>query len=370
MKLLHYCKVLLFSLPLNILVHNKNKPYITPQHTQNTRLLCECELYKSIYDDDQEIKKVLQDFDRQTSQRFKEYNERMQVKRKKCKEQCDKDTQKIILKDKIEKQMANKFSALETNIDSNDIPTCNCKKSLADKVEKRCLKCTQNLGGVVAPSSGVLGGIAELGLSAWKTIALAAAKKAAIAEGAVKGLAKVEAMGLANFIEKMKSTFIMNELNVNLLESVFFQQNPGNFSKIANVIYTKYKTTCMPNVVSTDNNSICNIVKTLKFYEETVKLNVSEKLIIERNVNDILAGVKSTAANETANITASETATIETAKKGVIETVCMNCHTAIIASIIAIVIIVMVMVIIYLILRYQRKKKMKRKLQYIKLLKE
>ncbi|SOS81706.1 PIR protein, putative [Plasmodium sp.] len=370
MKLLHYCRVLLFSLPLNILVHNKNKSYITPQHTRNTRLLCECELYKPIYDDDPEMKKVLHDFDRQTSQRFKEYNERMQEKRKKCKEQCDKDIQKIILKDKIEKQMEEKFSALETNIDSNDISTCICKKTLADKVEKRCLKCTQNLGGIVAPSSGVLGGIAEGALSAWKTTALAVAKKAAIAEGAVKGLAKVEAMGLANFIDEMKSVFCIKELNVKLLESVFMQQNFHNFSSITDFIYTKYTTTCVPNVVRNGSDSICKIVENLKSTEFSMLQNVSDQAAITAKVNKILAGAKKGAANEFANVKAYETATIEAAKKVPIETTWMSCHTAIIASIVAIVIIVMVMVIIYLILRYRKKKKLKKKLQYIKLLKE
>ncbi|SOS81736.1 PIR protein [Plasmodium sp.] len=316
------------------------------------------------------MKKVFHDFDRQTSQRFKEYNERVLEKRKKCKEQCDKDIQKIILKDKIEKQMEENFSALETNIDSNDIPTCICKKSLADKVEKRCLKCTQNLGGIVTPSSVVLGGIAELGLSAWKTAALAAAKKAAITEGAVKGLAKVEAMGLTNFIKEMNSAFCLKELDVNLLKAVFMQQNSGNFSKITNFIYMKYEMTCSQNVLSTGSNSICKIGETLKLTKMSGQTTLLKKAAIGEKVNELLAGAKNAAANETANITASETVAIEGAKKGAIETTCMNCHTAIIASIIAIVIIVMIMVIIYLILRYRRKKKLKKKLQYIKLLKE
>ncbi|SCM18845.1 PIR protein, putative [Plasmodium sp.] len=369
MKLLNYCKVLLFSVPLNILVYNKNKPYVTPLHIRNTRLLCECELYTSIYDNDSEMKKVLQDFDRQTSQRFKEYNGRMQEKRKNCKEQCDKNIQKIILKDKIEKQMEEKFSALEKNIDSNDIPTCICKQTLADKVEKKCLKCTQNLGGIVAPSSGVLGGIAELGLCVWKTTALKAAIAAAKQAGAAKGLAAGEAMGLTKFIEGTKSAFFIKELDVKLLESVFTQQNYINFSRLAKVIHDQYETTC--GVFSTNTNyPICIIGHELGLGSNPGGLYVPPESIIGKKVNEILVTAKNAAAKETANVTASETALLETAKKGTIETTCMNCHTAIIASIVAILIIVLIMVIIYLILRYRRKKKMKKKLQYIKLLKE
>ncbi|SCM18771.1 PIR protein, putative [Plasmodium sp.] len=335
MKLLHYCKVLLFSFPLNILMHNKNKSYITPKHTRNTRLLCECELYTSIYDDDPEMKKVLQDFDRQTSQRFKEYNGRMQEKRKNCKEQCDKDIQKIILKDKIEKQMEEKFSALETNIDSNDLPTCICNKTLADKVEKRCLKCTQNLGGVVAPSSGVLGGIAELGLSAWKTAALAAAKKAAITEGAVKGLAKVEAMGLTNFIKEMNSAFCLKELDVKLLETVFFQQKLDNFSKLAHSICVQ----CNDNyglAVTRNSCAICNFDEALECTVFSSGAKYSDKATLLKEINSILSRSKDAAAFKAADITIEETTAIETAKKVAIETTCMYCHTAIIASIVAI----------------------------------
>ncbi|CDO61518.1 rifin, partial [Plasmodium reichenowi] len=316
-------------------VHNINKSYITPQHTRNIRLLCECELYTSIYDDDPEMKKLLHDFDRQTSQRFKEYYERMLEKRKKCKEQCDKEIQKILLKDKIEKELTEKLSVMQTDITNDDIPTCACEKSLADKVEKGCLKCTQNLGGIVAPSSGVLAGIAELGLSSWKTAALAAAKKAAIGEGVVKGLAKVEAMGFSKFIEGMESAFRIKDLNINLLKSVFMQQNAENFSNISNFICKKYKITCASKIVGGGGDSVCKIGQTLKGAACSSHVNASNKACIETNVNTILSNSKDYAALKASDIIAEKTATIETSKKVAIETTCMNCHTAIIASIVA-----------------------------------
>ncbi|ETW36557.1 LOW QUALITY PROTEIN: hypothetical protein PFTANZ_02722 [Plasmodium falciparum Tanzania (2000708)] len=76
------------------------------------------------------MKELMEYFNHQTYERLREYEERMQDKRKQCKEQCEKDIQKIILKDKIEKELTEKFSTLETNIDANDIPTCICEKSI------------------------------------------------------------------------------------------------------------------------------------------------------------------------------------------------------------------------------------------------
>ncbi|WP_228715144.1 hypothetical protein, partial [Klebsiella pneumoniae] len=92
------------------------------------------------------MKSVKENFNRQTSQRFEEYEERMREKRQKCKEQCDKDIQQIILKDKIE-------------------------KSLEEKVEKGCLRCGCGLGGV-ATSVGIFGAIA---VNEWTKAATAAA---------------------------------------------------------------------------------------------------------------------------------------------------------------------------------------------------
>ncbi|SOS81880.1 PIR protein, putative [Plasmodium sp.] len=87
--------------------NTKNKPFIT-LHTPTTtsRVLSECDLYMPNYDKDPDMKSVRENFDRQTSERFEEYDERMITNRQKYKEQCDKDIQKIILKDKIDKSLA------------------------------------------------------------------------------------------------------------------------------------------------------------------------------------------------------------------------------------------------------------------------
>ncbi|ETW39284.1 hypothetical protein PFTANZ_00017 [Plasmodium falciparum Tanzania (2000708)] len=143
------------------LFSSKKNPYIT-HNTPSTkairthRTLCECEWYTpSNYDNDPEMKFVMENYNRKTSERFKEYDERMNKNRQKCKEQCDKEIQKIILKDKLEKQMEQQFSTLHTDIQRDAIPTCVCEKSLADKVEKGCLRCGYGLG-TVAPTVGFI----------------------------------------------------------------------------------------------------------------------------------------------------------------------------------------------------------------------
>nr|SPJ13211.1 rifin PIR protein,putative [Plasmodium sp. DRC-Itaito] len=122
-------------------------------------MLSECDIESSNYDNDTEMKSVKENFDRRTSQRLRKYNERMQDKRQKRKEQRDKNIQKIIEEDKRE-------------------------KSLAEKVEKGCLRCGCALGGVAA-SVGVFGGLGVYGseMAAATVAAKAAGIKAGLEEG-------------------------------------------------------------------------------------------------------------------------------------------------------------------------------------------
>ncbi|SOS78644.1 PIR protein, putative [Plasmodium sp. gorilla clade G1] len=165
---LHYTKMFFFYFPLNILVsssyeQNNNKQYIKP-HTSTTtsRVLSEYDLYMPKYDNDADMKSVKENFDRQTSQRFEEYEERIITQRQKYKEQRDKDIQQIILKDKM-------------------------GKSLAVKVEKGCLVCGCVLGGGVAPFVGLFGAFA---VNELKKVATAAATEEGIKE-AIKGLGSI-----------------------------------------------------------------------------------------------------------------------------------------------------------------------------------
>ncbi|SOV74851.1 rifin PIR protein, putative [Plasmodium reichenowi] len=314
----HYINILLFALPLNILLtlyhaHNQRNHYTTPSHTHTNRSLCECELYAPVnYDNDPQIKEVMDTFNKQTQQRFHEYDERMKTTRQKCKEQCDKEIQKIILKDKLEKQMAQQLSTLETKIDTDDIPTCVCEKSIADKVEKGCLRCGGVLGGGVMPGMGLIDGSLLGAISVLQPLEIAAAKEAALAEATE---AAIEA-GMKAVITKIEGL------------SQSFTKVQGVLDLTPIVTRSTFKNG--PALVETAENLFGDACKTL----------ASQKVLLEAE------------------------------KVGAIEATYGGYHISIIASIVAIVVIVLIMIIIYLVLRYRRKKKMKKKLQYIKLLEE
>ncbi|SOV84031.1 PIR protein [Plasmodium reichenowi] len=293
------------------------------------------------------MKVVMENFNRQTSQRFHEYDERMVQKRKQCREQCDKEIQKIILKDKLEKELMDKFATLHTDIQNDAIPSCFCEKSLADKVEKGCLRCAQNLGGIVVPSSGVLTGIAEGALIVWKPTALDAAKAAAV----------TEATDLATQ-EGMKA--VSAELK-QLFESFSVKERLFDFTKIVNGSNFKCPTALHKSAMELATKS-CNFggPGSTPSFCNTIKNG-------ENFAFKDFANVGATTYDKTLE---TQTTTLTDTKVGAVEATYGSCQTAITASIIAIVIIILVMVIIYKILRYRRKKKMKKKLQYIKLLEE
>ncbi|KNC35057.1 rifin [Plasmodium falciparum RAJ116] len=367
----HYINILLFALPLNLLEYNQRNHYITRTPKATTRTLCECELYaKSNYDNDQEMINVIKEFNNRTAQRFEEYNERLLENKQKCKEQCDKEIQKIILKDRLEKELMDKFATLHTDIQSDAIPTCVCEKSIADKVEKGCLKCAQNLGGIVAPSSGVLGGIGEFGLSVWKPAALAAAKEFAEKAGAAAGKAAGEARGMEIVLHYLEGLGV-EKLVPDICKKVSSTGDYTHVINFANDIYVKYGETCFSVSKSGARPAACEGFE-LKFGIFRIDgrpgppANEAIPQVIKKLVGEATQGANAKAAM----VASDKTLAVETAKKNAIETTFMGYHNAIIASVVAILIIVLIMLIIYLILRYRRKKKMKKKLQYIKLLEE
>ncbi|ETW30306.1 hypothetical protein PFFCH_02252 [Plasmodium falciparum FCH/4] len=199
----HYSKILLFSLSLIILAHNKNKAFITP-YTPNTtsRVLSECNIHTSIYHNDEDMKSVKESFDRQTSQRFEEYEERMSEKRQKCKEQCDKDIEQIILKDNVE-------------------------KSLEEKVEKGCLKCGCGLGGGVAPVWGLVSGLVYAG---WSNNITQTAIQKGIEEGVKEGIKGLrDFYNLGNIIPISDIQKSINSTNyANKMTYVFYTQKIKN----------------------------------------------------------------------------------------------------------------------------------------------
>ncbi|SOS81790.1 PIR protein, putative [Plasmodium sp.] len=352
---LHYSKILLFCLLLNIFVsssyeHNKNKTYITPHRTTTSRVLSACEIQKSIYDDP-DMKSVKENFDRQTSQRFEEYEERMIKKRKRCKEQCDQDVQQIILKDKID-------------------------KSLEEKVEKCCLKCGCGLGGVAA-SVGLIGGVAVSELKKAATAAaIVAAKKAGASQGAVAG---TEA-GIKAVMNVLGLDFGLSFESAQKMGLVLNGTNYTDVTFIYEAIYTKFEvSSCLPSVpgavhgagpvlVASPDQAFCNSVWKKFVYTRGGSGGVSIRDVLKKYVESIVKQAKITAGATEEMVTKDATSLAIENSTAAVDATYASCQTAVIASVVAILVIVFVMMIIYLILRYRRKKKMNKKLQYTKLL--
>ncbi|EUT90281.1 hypothetical protein PFAG_01213, partial [Plasmodium falciparum Santa Lucia] len=350
------------------------KPYIT-HHTQKiptTRSLSECELFSpQNYDNDPEMKRIMQQFHDRTTQRFQEYDERLQEKRQICKDKCDKEIQKIILKDKIEKELTEKFATLQTDIQSDDIPTCICEKSLADKVEKVCLRCAQNMGGIVAPASGVLGEIASFSVNAWKTTEIAAAMELAKQAGAVAGKIAGDATGMEVVIKSLKTLGVEN-LIPGICDTISSTGHYANVSNFAHDIYAKYGATCFSlSNIGARPDACTTFEYNFGIFTKGSSIPGHPPSSAIPNMLNKIAGKAELSAKEAAKISAKEAteAAIKT-NTGAIEATTTTYYTAIIAAVVAIVVIILIMLIIYLILRYRRKKKMKKKLQYIKLLEE
>ncbi|SPJ10034.1 rifin PIR protein, putative [Plasmodium sp. DRC-Itaito] len=321
----HCINILLFALPLNILLtsslnaHNNNKSCITPCHTQINRSLCECELHMPNYDNDPQMKEVMEIFNKQTQQRFQEYDDRMKTTRQKCKDRCDKEIQKIILKDKLEKQMAQQLTTLETKIDANNIPTCIFEKSMADKVEKGCLRCGGVFGGGVMPGLGLIGVNRVYILANYNIINEFIGKTIQGLNDDIPGMARLFGDKIAQIV------------------------TPETYDQpmaLVKTILTAKEKLCACSGM--DDQLLC------KGISESFTKSLPSR--IQGAVDQGVYAAKEMSATPTTPTT--------------------FLTNPIILSAIAIFVIVLVMVIIYLILRYRRKKKMKKKLQYIKLLEE
>ncbi|CDO61759.1 rifin [Plasmodium reichenowi] len=363
----HYINILLFAHPLNILEHNqRNHNSTTPHHIPKiptTRSLCECELYAPVnYDNDPQMKSVMENFNKQTQQRLHEYDNRMKTTRQKCKDKCYKEIQKIILKDKLEKELMDKFATLQTDIQSDAIPTCVCEKSMADKVEKGCLKCTQNLGGIVAPSTGVLVGIAEGALYAWKPEALKAAIAAAMEAGMAAGKAAGEGAGVTKIISDLISQLSLHHIGRDVLEKKITALSLKDHSLLAKTMNLEYDALCKAPEYAGDD-FLCFLGGNNGNHTKAYK-------VLDMTTKNIVSGAREASESVAESVTASKTEAFKATNMAAVNNTYGSCQTAITASIIAIAVIVLIMVIIYLILRYRRKKKMKKKLHYIKLLEE
>ncbi|SPJ10043.1 rifin PIR protein,putative [Plasmodium sp. DRC-Itaito] len=362
----HYFNILLLAFPLNILVYNQRNHKSIPQYIPNNRSLCECDLYMPNYDNDPKMKSVMDNFNKQTQQRFHEYDERMIQKRMQCKYQCDKEIQKIILKDKLEKQMAEQFTTLHTDIQSDAIPTCICEKSIADKMEKGCLRCGGILGAAM-PELGVMGATALYALSQWKTGALLAATRAAMHEGVVKGVAAGNALGM-KIITAGLEALDLKILGIKNFKSFFIKGYIIDVPKVAKMIADQRQVMCGVQVGKLSGTTCDKIEMKLGSLLRNGRPGPPVEDAVKPKLEGILGKAKLSAGDKAAEEISRTSSNIITEQTALIEGGFNSTTTSIYVSIIAIVVIVLIMVIIYLILRYRRKKKMKKKMQYIKLL--
>ncbi|SOV83747.1 PIR protein [Plasmodium reichenowi] len=363
----HYINILLFALPLNILEHNQRNHKSPTPHTQTNRSLCECDLYMPNYDNDAEMKRVMQQFEDRTSQRLHEYDERMKTTREKCKDQCDKVIQKIILKDKLEKQMAEKLTTLETKIDTDDIPACICEKSIADKVEKGCLRCGGILGAAM-PELGAIGGTALYALNTWKDGVIFTATASAKEFGALAGKIVGDAQGKNIVIGGLKA-YGIDRFCPDLYSSIGDTTPYYDAEKIINAIITKKGQLC--NVGSSDTPAICQeIINKFDLIVKPGGYSLPEEAAVTQKVTQFVDKATQSATELTKRATKRITKVTIDQETALIEGGFNSTISSINAAIIAIEVIVLILVIIYLILRYRRKKQKKKKLQYIKLLEE
>ncbi|EWC78918.1 surface antigen [Plasmodium falciparum UGT5.1] len=349
--------------------HNSTTYHTTiSKRTKTHRSLCECDLYMPNYENDPQMKKVIQQFEDHTSQRFHEYDERMKTTRQKCREQCDKEIQKIILKDKLEKELTEKFATLQTDIHSDAIPTCICEKSLADKVEKGCLRCGSILGAAM-PEVGSIGATALYTLCQWQTKAIATAIDKAMVQGAAEGLAAGIQAGKGVAIKSLRELGV-EQFWTGMSNYILNMRHYSEVADLTAVIYTHKYEVCEKVTYDMFEN-MCE--------QFDIKIGVlpaegKNAVVPGKALPKVLKGIVSE-ADTTAKAVAEAKSTKVAAEIAQQQTAVINAtytswQIAITASVIAIVVIVLIMVIIYLILRYRRKKKMKKKLQYIKLLEE
>ncbi|SPJ10063.1 PIR protein [Plasmodium sp. DRC-Itaito] len=317
----YYISILLFAIPLNILVSSppKNPSILTQHHTPiyTPRVLSEKDIKSSNYDNDPQMKKVMKKFQDSTSERLREYDERMKEKRQKRKEERDKKIQEIIEKDKME-------------------------KSLAEKVEKGCLKCGVVLGGGVLPVWGMITGLWYATWSQYVAIAVAeAATNAGIEAGVKVGLVKVTEIATKTLI---KSGGEIPTMDVLVKMTTGISADNVTLSGIFNALNS-----AMPNKFYSGDYSQFSLLvqQAAQTPKPFIREYATQAAEVTKAFADAKAGVLTQAGNATSTLT-----------------------TAITATVITIVVIVLILVIIYFILRYRRKKKMNKKAQYTKLLKE
>ncbi|SPJ10046.1 rifin PIR protein,putative [Plasmodium sp. DRC-Itaito] len=167
--------------------------------------------------------------------------------------------------------MEQHLTTLDTNITTEDIPTCVCEKSIADETEKFCL-------------NGAYGGHSMVQIA--MTAAIAASEKA----GAIAG----EAAGIDAVITALNSSLNIDNLGWSTLNTVLNGNNFKNVNFLVELIKNKYNTVCVVPDPDLD--------KLLCLHRSIGGDNVAYKLI-ETNVESaVISGTKAATA-KTAEMT-------------------------------------------------------------------
>ncbi|ETW39123.1 hypothetical protein PFTANZ_00170, partial [Plasmodium falciparum Tanzania (2000708)] len=179
---------------------------------------------------------------------------------------------------------------LETDISTDDIPTCVCEKSVADKVEKTCLKCGYSLGGAV-PELGLL-----CGYGAYELV------KAAIAAGidfaTKEGFKAGTEAGIQAAIEGVIDKFSLQTLGGKTLNAVITSKTYNQPMFLVDKLVHEYKVMCETTTIN-EETLMCSYKlmsrgKPIRVISGTAE-NVTNKAI-------------QAAANETSRVTSSLTA--------------------------------------------------------------
>ncbi|KOB85345.1 hypothetical protein PFDG_00589 [Plasmodium falciparum Dd2] len=293
------------------------------------------------------MKELIENFNHQTSERLREYDERMKTTRQKCKDKCDKEIQKIILKDKIEKELAETFSSLHTDIHSDAIPTCICEKSLADKVEKGCLRCGSVFGGGVAPSVGILGGIGEAAISAWKPVAIETTIEKALELNAATIASAAQAAGIEAGKKAVIAGLKLSHINIlvpDICDKISSANHYNHVKSFAQIIINNFNDTCTSLDKSITVPATCTNVRAgIGIYPNKLGISPPASDRVPKVLEFLARKGKITAEAAEADESTRITALITERQTDLIEAVNTSYTSTITASIVAVFVIVLVM---------------------------
>ncbi|ETW57342.1 hypothetical protein PFUGPA_00654 [Plasmodium falciparum Palo Alto/Uganda] len=291
------------------------------------------------------MKEIMHDFDRQTSQRFEEYNERAAA--------GIVEGIKIAIKG-IKGAFDIDFLSGKTFEEVITGKTFNNSAFVVDKILQEyntmCVSTNAYQGKLFCNYGSMFGENVDN-----ITAISANAKRAVIKAGEAAAKTTTET---TKVLTAEKTGEVTNFLSGKTLAEVITGKTFNNSTFFVDKILQEYNTMCVSSTTY-QGKLICSL-------RSLTRWNVEPTTVISANAKQ--AAINAGKAAE--RVTAETTKALTAEKTGEVTSTSAIFSNPMVISFIVVVIIVIILLIIYLILRYRRKKKMKRKLQYIKLLKE